>query len=59
MNQIISNYLQNTESQEYKACSYEIDGIKIIERTAKITPKENRSICNVLETKCKRNYRTF
>ncbi|MDG1993173.1 MAG: MepB family protein [Polaribacter sp.] len=40
MNQIISNYLQNTESQEYKACSYEIDGIKIIERTAKITPKK-------------------
>lgn len=28
----------NKESTEYKACSYELDGIKIIERTAKITP---------------------
>ena len=40
MSQNISNYLQNQESQEYKACSYEIDGVKIIERTAKITPKK-------------------
>mgnify|MGYP000339034019 FL=1 len=40
MNQTVSNYLQNTESQEYKACSYEVNGEKIIERTAKITPKK-------------------
>ena len=40
MKATISNYLQNSESKEYKACSYEINGIKIIERTAKITPKK-------------------
>ncbi|WKD86763.1 hypothetical protein KCTC32516_02141 [Polaribacter huanghezhanensis] len=34
MNQIISNYEQEIESTEYKVCSYKIDGIKIIERTA-------------------------
>ena len=37
---IISEYQQDPESQSYKACSYRIDGIKIIERTAKITPKK-------------------
>jgi hypothetical protein len=36
----IANYQKNIESTEYNACSYEIDGIKIIERTAKITPKK-------------------
>jgi len=40
MNQIISNYQQEIESTEYHACSYQIEGIKIIERTAKITPKK-------------------
>ena len=40
MIETISNYIQNTESQEYKACSYEVNGEKIIERTAKITPKK-------------------
>jgi hypothetical protein len=36
----ILNYQENLESKEYKACSYKIDGKKIIERTAKITPKK-------------------
>ncbi len=40
MKVIISDYQQETESTEYKACSYKIDEIKIIERTAKITPKK-------------------
>ncbi len=40
MNQIVSNFKQEKESTEYKACSYTINGIKIIERTAKITPKK-------------------
>ena len=34
----IANYRENIESTAYNACSYELDGIKIIERTAKITP---------------------
>ena len=32
------NYKLDKEATSYKGCSYEIDGIKIIERTAKITP---------------------
>lgn len=40
MKGIISNYQQDLESTAYKACSYQIDGINIIERTAKITPKK-------------------
>lgn len=40
MNGIISDYQQEVESTAYKACFYEINGIKIIERTAKITPKK-------------------
>ncbi len=35
-----TNYTKNTESKEYRACSYTIDGMNIIERTAKITPKK-------------------
>lgn len=40
MKEIISNYQQDLESTAYNACSYEVDGEKIIERTAKITPKK-------------------
>jgi hypothetical protein len=40
MKGIISNYQQELESTDYKACSYIIDGEKIIERTAKSTPKK-------------------
>lgn len=40
MKRIISNYQQDLESTTYNACSYEVDGEKIIERTAKITPKK-------------------
>ena len=32
------NYKLDKEATNYNGCSYEIDGIKIIERTAKITP---------------------
>jgi hypothetical protein len=32
------NHQKHIEAKEYKGCSYELDGIKIIERTAKITP---------------------
>ena len=35
-----TNYNENIESKEYNACSYTIDGLNIIERTAKITPKK-------------------
>jgi len=34
------NYKINSESSQYNACSYTIDGMNIIERTAKITPKK-------------------
>ena len=40
MNQIISYYQYEIDITAYKACSYIIDGKKIIERTAKITPKK-------------------
>ncbi|GGH03853.1 hypothetical protein GCM10011416_23640 [Polaribacter pacificus] len=40
MKEIVSDYQQEIESKEYKACSYKINGIKIIERTAKRTPKK-------------------
>ncbi len=33
-------YKINSESKEYKACSYAINDMNIIERTAKITPKK-------------------
>jgi hypothetical protein len=35
-----TNYNKNVESKEYNACSYTIDGLNIIERTAKVTPKK-------------------
>jgi len=35
------NFKINTESKEYNACSYTIDDMNILERTAKITPKKN------------------
>ena len=38
MKTTVSNYQLDKESKAYKACSYELDNIKIIERTAKITP---------------------
>ena len=34
------NYIECAESTEYNACSYTVNGQKIIERTAKITPKK-------------------
>ncbi len=34
------NYTKSTESKEYNACSYTIDGMNFLERTAKITPKK-------------------
>lgn len=37
---LISNYRPEKESQEYGACRFEIDGLKIISRNAKITPKK-------------------
>lgn len=36
----VSNYSEETESQEYGACKFEITGLKIICRNAKITPKK-------------------
>jgi hypothetical protein len=36
----IYNYQKHTEAKAYNGCSYESEGIKIIERTAKITPKK-------------------
>jgi hypothetical protein len=38
MRTTVTNYQLHKESKAYKACSYEINGVKIIERTAKITP---------------------
>jgi hypothetical protein len=35
-----TNYKENIESKEYYACSYTIDGMNVLERTAKITPKK-------------------
>jgi len=40
MKEIKLNYKINSESSQYKACSYTINGMNIIERTAKITPKK-------------------
>jgi hypothetical protein len=40
MKRITSNYQQDLESAAYKACFYEVDSERIIERTAKITPKK-------------------
>ncbi|MGB0428886.1 MAG: MepB family protein [Bacteroidia bacterium] len=36
----IAGYRAETESREYDACRYELNGLKIISRTAKITPKK-------------------
>lgn len=36
----IVNYVPEQESQEYGACRFEINGLKIISRNAKITPKK-------------------
>lgn len=33
-----TNFQQNTESREYDACSFELDGTKILYRASKITP---------------------
>ena len=33
-----NNYIKHNEASAYNGCSYQLDGIKIIERTAKITP---------------------
>jgi len=38
MTEVKLNYKINAESIEYKACSYTIDALNIVERTAKITP---------------------
>ena len=37
---MIQHYIKDKESSAYKACSYQLDGVKVIERTAKITPKK-------------------
>lgn len=37
---MITNFKIDTESKEYKGCSYIQDNFVIIERTAKITPKK-------------------
>jgi hypothetical protein len=34
----IANFTQELESQEYQACRFELEGLKVICRTAKITP---------------------
>lgn len=34
----MQNFIKDNESKSYKGCSYEVNGVKIIERTAKITP---------------------
>lgn len=36
----ISNLILDTESKEYKACRYNLNDLKIIDRKAKITPKK-------------------
>tara|TARA_R110000868_G_scaffold316654_1_gene577530 strand:- start:49 stop:582 length:534 start_codon:yes stop_codon:yes gene_type:complete len=33
-----TNFLINNESREYEACTFEMDGLKVISRSAKITP---------------------
>ena len=33
-----SNYLEHKEAKEYNGCSYQLNDVKIIERTAKTTP---------------------
>lgn len=36
----ISNFKVETESKEYSACSFKLNGLNIISRNAKITPKK-------------------
>ncbi|NLR93814.1 MepB family protein [Flammeovirga agarivorans] len=36
----ISNYHEEAEGKEYEACQFDLDGKKIINRSAKITPKK-------------------
>ncbi len=36
----ISNYFNELEGEEYDACQFELNGMKIICRTSKITPKK-------------------
>ena len=36
----ITNYKKEEEGQEYDACQFELNGLKLISRTAKITPKK-------------------
>jgi hypothetical protein len=37
---LISNFQTEKESQEYDACRFELNGLKIISRSAKVTPKK-------------------
>ena len=36
----VSNFKKDTESKDYKGCSYEVENVFSIERTAKVTPKK-------------------
>lgn len=40
MKKDILNYIKHYEAKEYLGCSYSLNGFKIIERTAKTTPKK-------------------
>jgi hypothetical protein len=37
---LISNFQTESESKEYNACRFELNGLKIISRNAKVTPKK-------------------
>lgn len=37
---VISNYLNEAESQEYEACRFNLNDLKVVCRTAKVTPKK-------------------
>ena len=36
----ISNFQKETESEAYDACRFELNGLKVISRSAKVTPKK-------------------
>lgn len=40
LNGKVANLVQDKEGAEYQACSFEINGLKFISRTAKTTPKK-------------------
>ena len=45
----LTNYKVNSESAEYCACSFEIDGHKVEHRVSKITPKKTGQFVSILK----------